>query len=65
MRRTDHPRFTGDVRNVHDLQLTYGMYMSNSRCMERSCFMVDVQGTSALWKMVRTPKTNKAQTTTT
>ena len=46
MRWTDHPHFTGDVRNVHDLQLTYSMYMSNGRCMEHSHSMVDVQGMS-------------------
>ena len=55
----------GDVQDVHDLWLTYSMYMSNGRCMEHSRFMVDVQGMSALWKMVRTPKTDKAQKGTT
>ena len=52
----------GDIRNIHDLQLTYGMYMTNSRHMEHPHFMVDVQDTSALWKTVRTPTTDKAQT---
>ena len=65
VRQTDHPHFTGDIQNIHDLQLTYGTYASNSRCMEHSHFMVDVQGTPAPQKMVRTPKANKAQTTTT
>ena len=59
MRQTDHPHFMGDVWNVHDLQLTYGTYASNGRCTERSCFTVDVQGTPALWKMVRIPKPTK------
>ena len=65
MRWTDHPRFMGDIRNVHDLQLTYGMYASSSRRTEQLCFMVDVQGTPALRKTVRTPKTDTAQTKTT
>ena len=38
---------------------TYG------RHMEHSHFRVDVQGTPAPQKMVRTPKTDKALTTTT
>ena len=59
MRQTDHPHFTGDIRNVHDLQLTYGTYASNGRHTECSHFMVDIQGMSALWKMVRTPKMTK------
>ena len=59
---TDHPCFMGDVWNVHDLQLMHGTYASNRRCMECSHFTVDVQGMPALWKMFRTPKTNKAQT---
>ena len=59
MRWTDHPRFMSDVQNVHDLQLMYGTYTSNSRCTEHSCFMVDIQGTPALWKMVRTPELTK------
>ena len=52
----------GDVRNIHDLQLTYGSYMTNGRRMGHPHFMVDVQYTSALWKMARTPRTNQAQT---
>ena len=55
----------GDVQNIHDLRLMYGTYMSNGRCTECSRFTVDVQGMSALWKIVRTPRTNKAQTETT
>ena len=65
MRQTDHPHFMGEVQTVHNLQLMYGTYTSNGRCMEHSCFMADVQGMSALQKMVRTPKTNTAQTKTT
>ena len=65
MRWTDHPDFMGDVRNVHNLWLMYGTYASNSRCMEHSCFMVGVQGMPAPQKIVRTPKTDKAQITTT
>ena len=65
MRWTDHPCFMGDVLIIHDLQLTYGTYMSNSRHMECSHFTVDVQGMPAPWKTVRTPKTDKPQTTTT
>ena len=62
MKQTDHPHFMGDVRNVHDLQLTYGTYMSNGRHMKCSRFMVDVQGMPALRKMVRTPElTNHRQ----
>ena len=62
MRWTDHPRFMGDVWNVHDLQLTYGTYTSNGRCTECSHFTVDVQGMPALQKMVRTPEpTNHRQ----
>ena len=62
MQQTGHPRFTGDVQNIHDLQLTYGTYATNGRCTEHPCFTVDVQDTSALQKMVRTPRTNQAQT---
>ena len=51
----------GDVRNIHDLQLMYGMYMTNSRRTECSRFTVDVQDALALWKMVRTSRTDKAQ----
>ena len=65
MRQTDHPRFTGDVWIIHDLRLMYGTYTSNGRHMEHLCFTVDVQGMPAPQKMVRTPKTDKAQTTTT
>ena len=52
----------GDVRNIHDLWLTYGTYATNGRHMECSHFTVDVQDTSALRKMARTPRTDKAQT---
>ena len=52
----------GDVRNIHDLQLTYGSYATISRRMEHPHFMVDVQNTSSLQKMVRTPRTDQAQT---
>ena len=48
-----------NVWNVHDLQLIYGTYMSNGRHTECSHFTVDVQGMSALQKMVRTPKMTK------
>ena len=48
VRWTDHPCFMGDVWNVHNLQLTYGTYASNGRCMEHSRFTVDVQGMPAL-----------------
>ena len=65
MRLTDHPCFTGDIWNVHDLWLMYGTYASNGRCTEHSHFTVDIQGTPAPQKMVRTAKTDKAQTTTT
>ena len=40
-RWTDHPHFMVDVQNVHDLQLTYGTYMSNGRNTECSHFTVD------------------------
>ena len=62
MRWTGHPRFMGDIQNIHDLQLTYGTYVTNGRHTEHPRFMVDVQNMSALWKMVRTPRTDKAQT---
>ena len=65
VRWTDHPHFTGDVRNIHDLWLTYGTYVSNGRHTECSHFTVDIQDMPASWKTVRTPKTDKAQTTTT
>ena len=51
-----------DVRDIHDLQLTYGLYMTTGRHTECPRFTVDVQDTSALWKTVRTPRTNQAQT---
>ena len=62
MQQTGHPRFMGDVWNIHDLQLMYGMYATNGRHMEHPHFTVDVQDTSALWKTVRTSRTDKAQT---
>ena len=49
----------GDVRNIQDLRLTYGMYVTNSRHTERPSFTIDIQDTSALWKMVRTPRTDR------
>ena len=52
----------GEVQNIHKLQLTYGSYTTNSRHMECTRFMVDVQDTSVLWKMVRTPRTDQEQT---
>ena len=52
----------GDIRNIQDLWLMYGTYTTNGRHTERPCFMVDVQDTSALRKMVRTPRTDQAQT---
>ena len=52
----------GDVQNIHDLQLTYGLYATNGRRTEYPCFMVDIQDTSALRKMVRTSRTDQAQT---
>ena len=36
--------------------------MTYGRCTEHSHFMVDVQVTPTPWKMVRTPKTDKALT---
>ena len=62
MRQTDHPRFTGDVQNIHNLQLMYGTYMTNGRCTECPRFTVDAQDMSARPKMVRTPRTGQAQT---
>ena len=59
VRWTDHPHFTGDVWNVHDLWLMYGTYVSNSRCMEHSGFSVDVQDMNSPWKTVRTSKLTK------
>ena len=64
VRWTDHPCFMGDVWIVHDLWLMYGTFMSYGRHMECSCFMADIQVTPSPWKMVRTPKTDKAQITT-
>ena len=64
MRQTDHPHFAGDIQIIHDLQLTYGTFTSYGKCMECSQFMVDVQVARSPQKMVRTPKTDKAQTTT-
>ena len=55
-------RSSGDIRNIHDLQLTYGSYATNGRRTEHPCFTVDIQDMSALWKMVRTPRTDQAQT---
>ena len=52
----------GDVRNLHDLQLTYGSYAANGRCMECPHFKVDVQDMSSLQKTVRTNRTDQAQT---
>ena len=52
----------GDIWNIHDLQLMYGLYATNGRRTEHSRFMVDVQDTSALQKMVRTPRTVQART---
>ena len=52
----------GDVRNIQDLWLTYGMYATNSRHTECPSFTVDVEDRSALWKIVRTPRTDQAQT---
>ena len=40
----------------------YGSYATHSRRTERPRFMVDVQDTSTLWKTVRTPRTDQAQT---
>ena len=65
MRQTDHPCFMGDVQIVHNLRLMYGTFMSYGRCTEHSHYTVDVQVTPSPWKMVRTPKTDKVQTTTT
>ena len=52
----------GDVQSIHNLRLMYGLYATNGRRTERPHFMVDVQDMSALWKMVRTPRTDQAQT---
>ena len=45
VRWTDHPCFTGDVRIIHDLQLTYRTFMSYGRHTECSCVTVDIQVT--------------------
>ena len=52
----------GDVWNIHNLWLMYGTYTTNGRHTECPHFTVDVQDMSALRKMVRTSRTNKAQT---
>ena len=52
----------GDIWNIHDLRLTYGLYATNSRRKERPHFTVDVQDTSAIRKMVRTPRTDQVHT---
>ena len=52
----------GDVRNIHDLQLMYGLYVTNGRHTEHPCFTVEVQDMSALRKMVRTSRTDQTQT---
>ena len=53
----------GDVRNIHNLWLMYGSYVTNGRRTEHPHFTVDVlQDMSALWKMVRTSRTDQAQT---
>ena len=52
----------GDVQHIHDLRLMYGLYATNGRHTERPHFTVDIQDMSALWKMVRTSRTNQAQT---
>ena len=52
----------GDIRIIQDLWLTYSSYSTNGRCMEHPHFTVDVQDMSALRKMVRTPRTDQAQT---
>ena len=55
-------RLRVDVPDIHDLELMYGMYVTNGRCMEWPHFTADVQDTSALWKTARTSRTDKAQT---
>ena len=52
----------GDVWNIHDLRLLYGSYVTNGRCTEHPRFMVDVQDTSSLQKMIRATRTDQAQT---
>ena len=44
VRQTDYPHFMVDIWDVHDLWLTYGTYMSNSRHTECSHFMVERTG---------------------
>ena len=62
VRRTGHLCFTGDIQKIHNLQLTYGTYATTGRHMECPRFTVDIQDMSALWKMVRTSRNDKAQT---
>ena len=52
----------GDIWNIHNLRLMYGLYTTNGRHTEHPRFTVDVQDAAALWKMVRTPRTDQAQT---
>ena len=52
----------GEVWNIQDLRLMCGTYTTKSRHTEHPRFMVDVQDMSALWKTVRTPRTDQAQT---
>ena len=52
----------GNVWDIHDLRLMYGLYATNGRHTERPRFMVDVLDMSALRKMVRTPRIDQAQT---
>ena len=59
MQQTDHPHFTGDIGNIHDLWVMYSTYVSNSRHTERSHFTVDVECMPTPQKMVRTPKLTK------
>ena len=40
----------------------YGMYAADGTCMGCPRFTVDVQDMSVLQKMVRTPRTDQAQT---
>ena len=52
----------GDIQNIYDLRLMYGMYATNGRHMEHPHFMVDIQDISAQRKTVRTQRTDKAKT---
>ena len=52
----------GDIQNIYDLRLMHGLYATHGRRMEHPHFTVDAQDMSALWKMVRTSRTNQAQT---